>query len=125
MKQQVTWTWPSSAYSFEILKVCVIKGCSVKPLLEEKKPYADTCHIEKIKILGDVYAQPSKNPETFNIYENFNYVERSAITFLLNTDMVGTLLLKSSWYTQEYHAVHQLSSDPFVSAQLNPHRSLQ
>lgn len=58
-------------------------------------------------------------------YQNFNYVERSAITFLLHTDMVGILLLKSSWCAQENHADPKLSSDPFVSAQLNPHRSLQ
>lgn len=55
------------------------EGCSVKPLLEENKPHAGICHMREDKNTGRYLCKTLKNLEAFNIYENFNYVERSEL----------------------------------------------
>lgn len=91
------------------------KRCNSKPLQEEKNPTFSTliCHVEDSKNTMRRLCNTTAdfpNPIVFNIHEHFTYIYRSAVTHLLHTDNRGkrpftlllwTLLLKTSWYSQQ------------------------
>lgn len=82
------------------------KGCNSVVLIRNPTFSDYICHVRGYT--GECLCKRYIFLEIFKIYEHFNYVYTSSMTYLLHTDtwdkqlftlLLGTLLLKTSWYT--------------------------